>query len=113
MVSAMVYVFIMSAGFIGALPVLIWLFGEPPGATRFENDRTKKEVKEMLMFSGLEAQGEINRLLDELYGALEQASLAVAEECERRGADDLANGEPMVEKETDEELGATEFVLAP
>jgi hypothetical protein len=31
---------------------------------------------EMLMFSGLEAQGEINRLLDEIYGSPDRASLS-------------------------------------
>ena len=30
---------------------------------------------EMLMFSGLEAQGEMNRLLDKMYASLEEASL--------------------------------------
>lgn len=30
--------------------------------------------REMLMFSGLETQGEINRLLDEIYGSLSRAS---------------------------------------
>jgi hypothetical protein len=30
---------------------------------------------EMLMFSGLEAQSEINRLLDEIYGGLDSTSL--------------------------------------
>lgn len=34
----------------------------------------------MLMFSGLEAQGEINRLLDELYGERGRASLGETEE---------------------------------
>jgi hypothetical protein len=32
-------------------------------------------MEEMLMFSGLEAQSEINRLLDELYGNLDRTSL--------------------------------------
>jgi hypothetical protein len=65
------------------------------------------------MFSGLEVQSEINRLLDELYGGLEQASPAVAGRQEHRGAENLADGEPMVEKDTHEELGATELVLIP
>jgi hypothetical protein len=67
----------------------------------------------MLMFSGLEAQGEINRLLAELCGGLEQDSRTVAGGRDRHGAEDLANGEPMVEKETNEHLSATELVLAP
>jgi hypothetical protein len=67
----------------------------------------------VLMFSGLEAQSEINRLLDELYGGLEQASPVVAGRRERRGTENLADGEPMVEKETHEGLGATELVLTP
>lgn len=35
-------------------------------------------MAEMLMFSGLEAQSEINRLLDELYGNPDRASLDTA-----------------------------------
>jgi hypothetical protein len=37
----------------------------------------------MLMFSGLEAQGEMNRLLDEIYGGPDQASLDQAVRCSR------------------------------
>jgi hypothetical protein len=37
----------------------------------------------MLMLSGLEAQGEMNRLLDEIYGEPDQASLDQAARCSR------------------------------
>ncbi len=42
-------------------------------------DQGKEEVIEMLMFSGLETQSEINQLLDELFGSLDRASPEVAE----------------------------------
>jgi hypothetical protein len=38
-------------------------------------------MEEMLMFSGLEAQSEITRLLDELYGNLDRTSLDEAGGC--------------------------------
>jgi hypothetical protein len=43
---------------------------------------------EMLMFSGLEAQGEMNRLLDEIYGGPDQASLDQAARCSRTAETD-------------------------
>jgi hypothetical protein len=46
--------FVMTAGFIGVLPILVWLFGVAQGGNRFQNDYGKKEDNEMLMFSGLE-----------------------------------------------------------
>ena len=78
MVVAVAYVLVATAALFGALPVLVRLFGEAPGGTKFQNDYGKKEDNEMLMFSGLETQGEISRLLDELYGGLGQASAAEA-----------------------------------
>ena len=38
---------------------------------------------EMLVLSGLKAQSEINRLLDEIYGESDQASLDRAAQCSR------------------------------
>ena len=66
----------------------------------------------MLMFSGLETQSEISRLLDELYGGLGQASPIEAGDREPRGPKAPANDEPTVEEEINEELAAVEPVLA-
>ena len=38
---------------------------------------------EMLMLSGLKAQGEINRLLDEIYGGPGRASLSETKRCSK------------------------------
>ncbi len=38
---------------------------------------------EMLMFSGLKAQSEINRLLDDIYGGPGQASLSETKRCSK------------------------------
>jgi hypothetical protein len=38
---------------------------------------------EMLMFSGLKAQSEINRLLDEIYGGPGRASLSETKRCSK------------------------------
>ncbi len=113
MVAAVTYLLVMIAGFIGVFPVLVWLCGESPSETRFQNDYGKKEKHEMLMFSGLETQGEINRLLDELYGGLDQDSPVEAGHCEPHRPKAQANGEPIVEEEINEELGAIEPILVP
>lgn len=42
MVAAVAYLLVMIAGFIGVLPVLVWLFGESPGGIRFQNDYGKR-----------------------------------------------------------------------
>ena len=112
MVAAVAYLLVMIAGFIGVLPVLVWLFGESPGGIRFQNDYGKREEHEMLMFSGLETQGEINRLLDELYGGLDQDSPVEAGHCEPHRPKAQANGEPIVEEEINEKLNAVKPVLA-
>ncbi len=113
MVAAVAYLLVMIAGFIGVLPVLVWFFGEAPDGTKFQNDYGKKEDNEMLIFSGLETQGEINRLLDEIYGGLGQASAAEAGGLEPHEPETLANEEPIVEEEINEELGAIEPILVP
>lgn len=113
MVAAVAYLLIMTAGFIGVLPVLIWLFGEAPGASGFQNDYEKKEENEMLMFSGLETQSRISQLLDELYGGLGQASPAEAGDRKPRWPETPAHGEPIVEEEINEGFGATKLVSAP
>lgn len=38
---------------------------------------------EMLMFSGLEAQSEMNRLLDEIYGSPDRASVGGTKRCSK------------------------------
>ncbi len=40
------------------------------------------------MFSGLEAQGEMNRLLDEIYGSLDRASLSQKKRCSKTPEND-------------------------
>ena len=67
----------------------------------------------MLMFSGLQAQGEINRLLDELYGGSEQAysSAAKGRRRGRRGLKSAADSELTAKEETNEELGVTVEVV--
>ena len=40
-----------------------------------ERSHGKKEASETVMFSGLETQSEISRLLDELYGRLDRVPL--------------------------------------
>lgn len=55
----------------------------------------KKEVSEMLMFSGLESQSEINRLLEELYSSpLSRTSLGEGRGCRalRRGGAEHLEG---------------------
>lgn len=110
MVAAVTYLLVMIAGFIGVFPVLVWLCGESPSETRFQNDYGKKEKHEMLMFSGLETQGEINRLLDELYGGLGQASAAEAGGLE---PETPADEEPIVEEAINEKPGAIGSILVP
>ncbi len=112
MVAAVAYLLVMIAGFIGVLPVLVWFFGEAPDGTKFQNDYGKKEDNEMLIFSGLETQGEINRLLDELYGGLDQDSPVEAGHCEPHRPKAQANGEPIVEEEINEKLNAVKPILA-
>ena len=50
--------------------------------------REKAVNVEMLMFSGLEAQGKMNRLLDEIYGGPDQASLDQSARCSRTAETD-------------------------
>lgn len=54
---AATYLLVTTVGFIGVLPVLLWLFGEAPNTTGVQNDYGKKEDNEVLVFSGLKTQG--------------------------------------------------------
>ncbi len=83
MVAAVAYLLVMLAGFVGLLPVLVWLFGEARDGIRFQNDYEKKEEHEMLMFSGLETQSEISQLLDEIHGSPSRTFLSEGV-CEHR-----------------------------
>lgn len=112
MVAAVAYLLVMTVGFIGALLVLVWLFGEAPGAIRLQNNYGKKEENEMLMFSGLETQSEISQVLDELYGGLDKGSPMEAGDREPHWMKTPTNGEPIIEKEINQEPNAVVPVLA-